>query len=265
MKATESHSNKTQRPLSVVIISKNEAARIEECLKSLTWVDEIIVIDSGSSDDTCDIARRYTEKVYEVAWQGFGPQKQAGVDLACNDWILSVDCDERATAELSEEIRRILALDLPAAAYSVPRRTFIGSKEIKYSGWYPDLTIRLFDRRKARFSDSLVHERVITNARTGKCKGHLLHYSFSGFEPLLGKINHYSELSARQMMQQGKHCRVFDITIRPLFAFFKTYVLRAGFLDGVEGLEIAVTTSLMTFAKYIKLRELKTKLRTNQL
>lgn len=250
----------TERPqprrLSVVIISRNEAERIEECLRSVSWADEIVVIDSGSSDATCDIARRYTDRVCHVPWRGFGLQKQAGVEQASNDWIFNIDCDERITPQLAEEIRQILALDSPSAAYAVPRRTFVGTREIKHSGWYPDRTIRLFDRRQARFSDSMVHERVVAQGPTGDCKAHLLHYSFSGIEPLISKVNHYSELSARQMYQAGRKSSLFDLTVRPLFAFVKTYFLRAGFLDGVEGLEIAVTTSLLTFAKYAKLREL---------
>lgn len=247
---------KNRRPLSVVIISKNEEKRIEACLQSVAWADEIIVVDSGSTDTTGEIVKRYTNRFHTIAWKGFGPQKQAAVELASYDWILNIDCDEQVTAELAEEIVRILELENTSCAFSVPRRTFINAKEIKHSGWYPDRTIRLFDRQRARFSDSLVHERVIADGVTGDCKSPVLHYSFSGIEPLLSKLNHYSELSAKQMFQSGRKSTVFDITVRPLFAFFKTYVLRAGFLDGVEGLEIAVTTSLLTFTKYIKLREL---------
>jgi glycosyltransferase involved in cell wall biosynthesis len=245
-----------RRPVSVVIIAKNEAERIEACLQSVSWADEIVVLDSGSSDNTRAIAGRYTDKVFDIPWRGFGPQKQAGVELASFDWILSIDCDERVTPELAAEIQRILASPTTHGAYSVPRRTFLGIKEIRHCGWYPDRTIRLFDRRTARFSDSLVHERVVTDDPVVGCQGHLLHYSFSGIAPLLTKLNHYSELSARQMFQEGRTCTLFDLTIRPLFAFFRAYLLQRGFMDGVEGLEIAATTSLLTFAKYVKLREL---------
>jgi glycosyltransferase involved in cell wall biosynthesis len=249
----------TQTPrflLSVVIIAKNEAEKIEECLLSVAWADEIIVADSGSTDATCNIARRYTDKVYSIPWRGFGPQKQAAVDLASNDWILSIDCDERVTPEMALEIRTILATDINKDAFSFPRRTFLRTKEIKHCGWYPDRTIRLFNRRRANFTDCLVHERVISNGSVADCRGHLLHYSFSGIGPLLLKLNHYGDLSARQMFEQGRHCSLFDLTIRPLFAFFKTYLLRRGFLDGIEGFEISVTTALLTFTKYVKLREL---------
>lgn len=243
-------------PLSVVIIAKNEAERIEACLTSVAWANEIVVVDSGSTDATCDIARRHTDKVYTIPWRGFGPQKQAAVDLASHDWILNVDCDERVSPELADEIKRILSQKAPHYVYSVPRRTFLGRTEIKHCGWSPDRTIRLFDRTRARYSDSLVHERVVTDCAIGSCSEQLLHYSFAGLSPLLTKLNHYSDLSARQMFEQGRHCSLFDLTVKPLFAFFKTYLIKLGILDGVEGLLISVTTAMLTFAKYAKLREL---------
>ncbi|GFE62573.1 glycosyltransferase family 2 protein [Geobacter sp. AOG2] len=249
----------TPCPLSVVVIARNEAERLDDCLQSVSWADEIVVVDSGSSDATREVARRYTDKVFDVAWRGFGPQKQAAVDLATNDWILNIDCDERVTPELSAEIQGILASDNATQAYSVPRRTFLGTREIKHCGWYPDRTVRLFNRRSARFSDSLVHERVVADGPVAHCRGHLLHYSFSGIGPLLTKLNYYSDLSARQMFEQGRRCTLFDLTVRPLFAFFKTYVLRLGLLNGVEGLEISLTTALLTFTKYAKLREMAKK------
>jgi hypothetical protein len=156
---------------------------------------------------------------------------------------------------LAAEICRILSGG-PRSAYSVPRRTFLGRKEIKHCGWYPDRTIRLFDRTRARYSDSPVHERVVTESVISSCTEHLMHYSFAGLSPLLSKLNHYSDLSARQMFDEGRRCSLFDLTVRPLFAFFKTYLLKAGILDGVEGLVISVTTAMLTFAKYTKLREL---------
>jgi glycosyltransferase involved in cell wall biosynthesis len=248
-----------RRPLSVAIIAKNEAARIGDCLASVAWADDIVVVDSGSTDATCDIARRYTQKVHSLPWRGFGAQKQAAVDLAAHDWVLSVDCDERITPELAAEIRQLLAAEAPLDAYSIPRRTFLGSREIRHCGWYPDRTVRLFDRRRARFSDSLVHEQVLASGPVGKCREHMLHYSFTGLEHLLEKMNRYTDLSARQMYEEGRRCSVFDLAARPLAAFVKTYVLRAGILDGVDGLTIAATSTLSTFAKYAKLRELERK------
>lgn len=242
--------------LSVVIIAKNEAERIEACLQSVAWADEIIVVDSGSSDETGDIARRYTDQVHSLSWQGFGRQKQAAVNFATNEWIFNIDCDERMTVELADEIRKILASEAPVAAYSVPRRTFIGAREIRHCGWYPDRTVRLFQRSMAHYSDSMVHERVDVSGVTANCSGHLLHFSFSGISPMLAKTNLYSDLSARQMFEAGRRCTMFDLAVKPLAAFIKTYIIRAGFLDGVEGLTVSITTALVTYAKYAKLREL---------
>jgi glycosyltransferase involved in cell wall biosynthesis len=248
---------KARRPLSVAIIAKNEAERIADCLASVAWADEVVVVDSDSTDATRDIARSRGARVHEIPWRGFGLQKQAAVDLASHDWVLSLDCDERVTPELAAEIERVLGEDASHDAYSIPRRTFLGKKEIRHCGWYPDRTVRLFDRRKARFSESLVHEQVLASGPVGKCREHMLHYSFTGLEQLLGKLNHYSELSARQMFDSGRRCNAFDLVVRPVAAFLKTYVFRAGILDGVEGLTISVTSALGTLAKYAKLRELE--------
>lgn len=248
-----------RQPVSVVLIALNEERHIGEALATLAWADEIVVVDSGSSDDTVAIARRFTDRVYHLPWRGFGPQKQAAVELAANNLILNVDCDERVTPALAAEILAAASSEKMSAGYTVPRRTFLGAKEIRYSGWYPDRTIRFFDRRLASFSPDLVHERVIVTGKVGQFREHLLHYSFAGINDILVKLGRYSDLSARQMYDGGRRCGVFDLTIRPLIAAFKSYVLKRGVLDGVEGLEIAVTTSLLTFVKYIKLLELERK------
>jgi len=246
-----------RRPVSAVVIAFNEEMNIAACLESLRFADEIVVVDSGSTDATRDIARRYTDTVFDLPWSGFGPQKQAAVERARHDVVLSVDCDERVTPELAAEICRLLAGEGMAAGYTVPRRTFLGGKEIRHCGWYPDRTIRLFDRRKARFSADFVHERVEVSGEPRPLRNHLLHYSFSGIGDILAKMNRYSDLSARQMRERGRRCGITDLTLRPAFAFFKTYLLRLGFLDGVEGLVISATTSWLAFAKYAKLRELE--------
>lgn len=243
--------------VSAVLISLNEEKRIGPCLDSLRWADEIVVVDSGSSDATREIARRYTDRVFDIPWKGFGPQKQAAVELASHDVVLNVDCDERVTPELAEEIGGILSGPGMGAAYTIPRRTFLGAKEIRHCGWYPDRTTRLFDRTRARFSTDLVHERVEVSGETAPLAGHLLHYSFSGIGEMIPKINRYSDLSARQMFERGRRCGIADLTLLPAFAFVRTYLLRLGFLDGVEGVVISATTSWLTFAKYAKLRELE--------
>jgi glycosyltransferase involved in cell wall biosynthesis len=245
-----------RRPVSAVIIALNEAKNIAACIESLPWADEIVVVDSGSTDGTRDIARRYTDKVFEVPWAGFGPQKQAAVDRASHDAVFNIDCDERVTAELAEEIARVLSEPSMASAYSVPRRTFLGGKEIRHCGWHPDRTTRRFDRRHARFSDDLVHERVEVSGPRRELRHPLLHHAFSGIGDIVAKMNRYGALSARQMFERGRRCGVVDLTLRPAFAFLKTYLLRLGFLDGVEGLVVSATTSWLVFLKYARLREL---------
>jgi glycosyltransferase involved in cell wall biosynthesis len=239
-----------------VIIALNEEKNIAACLESLSWADEIVVVDSGSADGTQEIARRYTDRVFDVPWAGFGPQKQAAVDRASHDVVFNIDCDERVTAELAEEISRVLSGPSLAAAYTVPRRTFLGGKEIRHCGWHPDRTTRLFDRRHARFSDDLVHERVEVVGQGRELRHPLLHYAFSGIGDIVAKLNRYGDLSARQMFERGRRCGIVDLTLRPAYAFLKTYLLRLGFLDGVEGLVISATTSWLVFLKYARLREL---------
>jgi glycosyltransferase involved in cell wall biosynthesis len=251
--------NLSRRPVTAVVISFNEKDRIAGCLESLAWADEIVVVDSGSTDGTREIALGYTHKVFDIPWKGFGPQKQAAVDRASHDMIFSLDCDERATRELAGEILEVLRRSGTPAAYSVPRRTFLGDKEIRHSGWSPDRTIRLFDRRHARFSDSPVHERILVSSEPARLEHPILHHSFAGISDILLKMNRYTDLSAQQMFEDGRKSRFSDYTLRPFLAFANTYLFRFGFLDGVEGLEIAVARGLHVFAKYIKLRELEGK------
>jgi hypothetical protein len=179
------------------------------------------------------------------------------VDLARHDLVLNVDCDERVTPELAREIAALQEAPELLPAYAVPRRTFLGEKEIRHCGWSPDHIVRLFDRRRAGFTEDLVHERVVAQGAVGRCQAALLHHSFRGFGDLLAKLDRYTTLSARQLHARGRSAGPLDLALRPAFTFVRTYLLRLGLLDGVEGLEIAVADALTTFTKYAKLRELK--------
>jgi glycosyltransferase involved in cell wall biosynthesis len=244
-----------RRKLSAVLIARDEEQRLARCLETLAFADEIVVVESGSTDRTVEVARRFTDRVVTLPWRGFGPQKQAAVALASHDLVLNVDCDEQVPPELAAEIGALQAAPSLAAAYAIPRRTFVGEKEIRHCGWAPDRIVRLFDRTRAGFTGDLVHETVVARGEVGTLRAALLHHSFRGFADHLAKLNPYSDLAARQLHARGKRPGPLD-ALRPLFTFFRTYVLRLGFLDGFEGLEIAVADALGTFAKYAKLREL---------
>lgn len=246
-----------RRLVSAVLIAYNEEDRLSACLNRLKWADEIVVVDSGSTDATRAIASQYTSRVVEIPWRGFGPQKQAAVELAAHNWVFVVDCDELVTPELAGEITSLLEQAELKSAYDVPRRTFIGNKEIKYCGWYPDRTVRLFDRTRAKFSESLVHECVVVTGEKGSLSADLLHYSYGSIGGMLPKIGQYSDLWAQQMYAAGKDSGLLALLIKPTAAFLKVYLVKLGFLDGFEGLTIAVSTAYLTFLKYAKLLEKK--------
>lgn len=241
--------------LSVIIITKNESANIADCLASVAWADEIIVVDSGSTDDTASIARESGARVYVHAdWPGFGPQKNCALDYAVCEWVFSIDADERVTPALRASIEAVL--DMPAeehAAYEISRLSSYCGHFIKHAGWYPDYIVRLFRRDAARFSDDLVHEHLLVEGHAGKLDGELLHYSYQNLEQVLGKVNQYSSAGAAMMQQRGKRATLSGAVLRGLWSFIRTYFLRAGFLDGQEGFMLAVSNAEGTYYRYLKL------------
>ncbi len=242
--------------LSVILIAKNEAANIRACLESVAWADEIIVVDSGSSDDTVEIAREFTSHVYlHPDWPGFGPQKNRALDYATGDWVLSIDADERVTPELHAEIESVLIA--PAAdGYLIPRLSQFCGQFVHHSGWRPDYVLRLFRHDRARFSDSLVHESVICAGATAKLKESLLHYSYRSRDDVERKIEHYSSAAAKQMFDAGKRVGLAKAILSSGWAFVRTYLLRLGLLDGAAGWRIALMNARTTWLKYRKLAAL---------
>ncbi len=243
--------------LSVIIITKNEAANLQDCLESVSFADEIIVVDSQSTDGTQEIAGSFGAKLEITSdWPGFGPQKNRALDLATQDWVLSIDADERVTPELKEEILATITNPHAPNCFAIPRLSWYCGKFMKHSGWYPDYVDRLFKRDTAKFSDHLVHERLLPQGPVGKLNNHFLHYSYRTFEQVLKKVDSYSSASAQQAFHQGKRCGFSDAFIHGFWAFFRTYVLRRGFLDGKHGLALAISNAATSYYKYLKLWQL---------
>ena len=237
--------------LSVIIITKNEALNIRECLESVKWANEIIVVDSGSTDNTVPICREYTPHVYMHDWPGFGIQKNRALNYATQDWILSLDADERITPELQREIKKTMQ-DISVPGYEIPRLSSFCGRYMHHSGWHPDYVTRLFLRNMGQFSNDLVHERVIINGVVGRLKHRLLHESFRDLDQLLAKMNHYSSAGAMMMSDKGRDATLSQAILHGSWAFIRTYFMRAGFLDGAEGFMLAVSTAEGTYYRYAK-------------
>lgn len=239
--------------LSVTVITKNEAHNIEACLRSVAFADEIVVLDFGSTDDTVQRARSMGASVsVSPDWQGFGMQKNRALALANFDWVLSLDADERVSAELQTEIRAVLAA--PAFdVYSFPRLSSYCGQYMHHSDWYPDRVTRLFRRNSAQFSNDLVHEKIVTRSKTGELHAVLLHESFRDFEAVLDKVNRYSSAGAQSLLDKGRNSSLGKALGHGMWAFFRTYFLRLGFLDGRMGFVLAVSNAEGTYYRYLKL------------
>lgn len=239
--------------LSVIIITRNEAENIADCINSVAFADEVIVVDSGSQDETIAICRALNCKLVETDWPGFGPQKNRALALATQPWVLSLDADERVSDALKDEILATLQQNDAADGYQIPRLSSYCGHFVKCAGWYPDPVLRLFKRDSARFSNDLVHERVILDGKLGELQNPLIHYSFKNLEQVLGKVDHYSTLAAQSLYQRGKRATVTKAVLKGAFAFVRTYLLRGGFLEGQTGLMLSISNAEGTYYKYAKL------------
>src|SRR3990167_2510449 len=249
--------------LSVTIITYNEEGNIRDCLQSVKWADEIVVVDSFSTDKTVEICREYTDKVYQNRWCGFVEQKKFALSKASHNWILSIDADEMVSDELKEEIIAILksrTTHYNIDGYYMPRRAFYVNRWILHCGWYPDYKIRLFKKDKGRWEGTegaAIHESVKINGRIGYLKGDILHYSFMSISSHLKTINSFTSISAMENFKKGKKAGILSILFRPLFNFFKMYILKRGFLDGLLGFIVSVLSSYHVFIKYTKMWEME--------
>lgn len=240
--------------LSVIIIALDEEQRLGDCLASVSFADEVIVLDSGSTDATRDIAAAHGARVEVAAdWRGYGVQKNRALDLATQDWVFSIDADERLTPELAQSIRQVMSAVGGPDCYEMSRSNYFCGRFLRYSGASPDYVLRLFRREKARFSDDLVHERVICDGPVGRLEGKLLHYSFRDFAEVLKKVDGYSTASARQALEAGKTATFGKAVARGLWTFLRTYILRRGFLDGAHGFAWAVSQAEGTYYRYLKI------------
>ena len=240
--------------LSVTIITKNEEDAIADCLASVSWADEIIVLDSGSTDKTIEICKAHGANVHiSREWPGFGPQKNLALSLASHDWVLSLDADERVSPSLRDEIQQVLNLNPQNTAFLIPRSSSYCGQFMHHSGWFPDYVLRLFPRLTAKFSDDIVHEHVIFNGEVRTLKNPILHISYTNLEEVLDKTNRYSSDGAQMFAERGKKSSLSKAVLHSLWAFFRTYVLRLGFLDGRMGFILAVSNAETTYYRYLKL------------
>lgn len=244
-------------PLSLVVITRDAAGELAECLASAPFAAEALVVDSGSGDDTVEVARRSGARVIERDWPGFGRQKQFAVDAALHDWVLCLDADERVSRPLAASIRDAFARGVPApAAFALARRNRFLGRWLAHGEGYPDWHVRLFDRRRARWSDDAVHERVIVEGAAERLGGDLLHASAESLDAYIAKQNRYTTLQAAALHARGDRASALRVALAPLARFVRFYVFKLGFLDGVAGFAHIAIGAFASFLKYAKLRAL---------
>lgn len=246
--------------VSACIIAKDEADRIEACLKSVAFCDEVLVLDSGSRDGTPELCRRLGARVIETDWPGWVAQKNRAADAAAHDWVLSIDADERVDDGLRADLERLRAAHPdgpPAAAYEVPRKVHALGRWIRHGGWYPEWRVRLFDRRRGRWGGMDPHDHFESAGPVERLAGgHLEHHTWRSLDDFVAKQNRFSTVSAQGLFARGKRAGGLSLVVRPAFRFLKMYVLKAGFLDGWAGYQLARIDAMSVFLKYAKLREL---------
>lgn len=242
--------------LTVITLTLNEEHNIRECLASARWADELIVVDSGSTDRTVEFAREFTDRIFTITWEGYGAARNFALQQATGDWILWLDADERVTPGLAEEIQSIVRKDAcDADGYTIARRAYFLGRWIRHSGWYPGRVVRLFRRGKGIFSETRVHEQLRLDGEPHPTRHDLLHLTDPDLHHYFAKFNRYTSLAADDMAAAGRSFSLRDLLVRPPFQFLKMYILRRGFLDGIEGFILAVASAAYVFTKYAKLWE----------
>lgn len=245
------------RKVSAVIITHNEEHNLPAALESVKWADEIIVVDSMSTDRTIEVARQYTDKIYQQPWPGYVEQKNFAISKAQHEWIFSIDADERVSNELRLEIEAWRQAEHSLNGYFIPRKSYFLGRWIKHTSWYPDEKLRLFHRDHGRWEGGRVHESVYVAGKTGHFRGELLHYSYRKISDYLARLELYSNLAAEDYLERGKKISFFTLMLNPVFNFIKNYLVKQGFRDGTPGLIISILSSISAFFKYAKLWELR--------
>ncbi|WP_447968236.1 glycosyltransferase family 2 protein [Nitrospira sp. M1] len=242
--------------VAALVITKNEERHIAECLESVTWADEIILVDAQSTDGTVAIAKRFTDHVFIRPWPGFGSQKNFGMEHVTSDWITIVDADERVSVELAREIQETLTtVSNDIAAFRVPRRNYFYGQWVRWGGAYPDYQIRVFRRGTAQYNDVAVHENLLVNGQVATLSAHLNHYTERQITDHFRKFNLYTTLAASEKAKSQQSVSWYHLVCNPFIIFFKTYVIKKGYRDGTRGVIFAVFASMYTFVKYTKLLE----------
>jgi glycosyltransferase involved in cell wall biosynthesis len=249
---------KEKARVSVYVLAYNEEAKIEDCIKSVLWADEVILIDSHSTDKTAQIAEELGAKVVQVDFEGFGKIRMAGIEYTTHDWILSIDADERCTPDAQNEILEILSSSTSADAYFIPRRNIFMGKKIKFCGWYPDYRQpQLFRRGKLTYeAEHQVHEGYSVIGKVEYLKNPIIQIPFLSYSELIQKMDRYTKLGAEKLLAKNKHVSSLNIAFRSCWAFIQTYIIKLGFLDGWAGFVIAFCNMEGTFFKYTKYKEL---------
>ncbi len=243
------------RNISVVIITYNEEKNIKDCLESVKWADEIIVIDAYSQDRTVEICKGYTDKIFKRPWSGYGEQKNYGLSMVKNEWALFLDADERISDTLITEIANISNGE-PCDGYYIPRKSFYLNRQIKHGDWNPDLKLRLVRAQNAKWDEALVHERLILSGNIGCLRNPIYHYTYKDIKHHLKKANRYSGLFAESAFKKGKKVGMHRLFLEPPARFVSVYFFRKGFMDGFAGFVIAGVESFEVFLRYLKLRSL---------
>ena len=248
----------TPPTVSAIVVCFNEEKNIQDCLESLRWCDEIVVVDSFSTDRTVEIARQYTDRIVQRPWAGYRDQKAFAHSQATKQWVMLVDSDERVTPELRDEIQRALDGDGGRyMGYAVPRLVFYLGRWWRRGGWYPDYDVRLFRRDKATWGGADPHEKILVEGPVRRLNHPLHHYSYRNIDDHIQRINRFTSISSRELRKEGGRWRLADALLRPAFRFFRSYILKRGFMEGFAGFYVAATAAVYVFLKYAKLWEIE--------